>query len=791
MASLISGYEYDIFISYRQKDNKYDGWVTEFVDNLKRELEATFKEDVSVYFDINPHDGLLETHDVNASLKDKLKCLVFIPIISRTYCDPKSFAWEHEFKAFVEKSSQDQFGLRVKLADGNVANRVLPVRIHDLDKDDIKQCESVLGGKLRGVEFTYKSPGVNRPLRAKEENPQDNLTHSNYRDQINKVANATREIIKSLRFDGQEKNLILFEDFSDQQDLHHEEKTIWQKNKKLAVAVLLMLLLSAGFIFVFKLLNKERQESKLIDKSVAVLPFLDYSANHDQEYLANGMVEEILNQLASIKDLIVIARTSSMTYKDSKLPIKTIAHQLGASNIVEGSVQKSGDSIRITVQMIDGQTQEHLWSKTFDRELSNLFSTESEISMNIARELKAILTSQETEMIRQIPTNNHLAHDYYLKGKQFREDGKNKLAVEMLNKAIEQDPEFALAYIEKASIFTGYFWDLRSHRYDSLAKANLGIAQKISPDLPEVKFEQISQLYRIDRNHDKALELLVEIKSQMTNDPRFFTLRAAILRRKGHWEEAQDDWKRAALLDPLTTDYYIQIGSTYTLMRRYSEAMEYYNKPKLLGLQSESQGFEFYTLFSWKGDIEEALRISGLSVTDLGYFYFYLKRQYDKLIPLAEKTEDQYTFIPKTLNLAEVYFLNEKIPLSKQYADSAILEINLRIEKYPEDDRYYAALGYAYAYKGESSKAIENAQKAVMLKPLKLDAWQGFERERDLANIYTLAGEYDLAMDKIEYLLTIPGGLSVQLLKVDPAYNKLHNLPRFKKILKTKYITRY
>src|SRR5664280_662244 len=102
MASIIPGYEYDIFISYRQKDNKYDGWVTEFVDHLKRELEATFKEEISVYFDINPHDGLLETHDVDASLKDKLKCLIFVPIISRTYCDPKSFAWEHEFKAFVE-----------------------------------------------------------------------------------------------------------------------------------------------------------------------------------------------------------------------------------------------------------------------------------------------------------------------------------------------------------------------------------------------------------------------------------------------------------------------------------------------------------------------------------------------------------------------------------------------------------------------------------------------------------------------------------------------------------------
>ena len=198
MPSLIPGYEYDIFISYRQKDNKGDRWVSEFVDALKTELESTFKEEISVYFDINPHDGLLETHDVDASLKEKLKCLIFIPIISRTYCDPKSFAWEHEFKAFVEQTSKDQFGLKVKLPNGNVASRVLPVRIHDLDTADIKECESVLGGVLRGIEFIYKEPGVNKPLTA-DDDEKKNLNNTKYRIQINKVANAIKEIISGLK----------------------------------------------------------------------------------------------------------------------------------------------------------------------------------------------------------------------------------------------------------------------------------------------------------------------------------------------------------------------------------------------------------------------------------------------------------------------------------------------------------------------------------------------------------------------------------------------------------------
>ena len=198
MASIIEGYNYDIFISYRQKDNKHDGWVTEFVDNLKGELESTFKEEISVYFDINPHDGLLETHDVDESLKEKLKCLVFIPIISRTYCDPKSFAWEHEFKTFVEQASNDEFGLKIKLSNGNVASRVLPIVIYDLDKQDIKLFESVHRGVLRGVEFIYKSAGVNRPLRSKEEKPQENLNNTLYRDQVNKVANSIKDVLNSL-----------------------------------------------------------------------------------------------------------------------------------------------------------------------------------------------------------------------------------------------------------------------------------------------------------------------------------------------------------------------------------------------------------------------------------------------------------------------------------------------------------------------------------------------------------------------------------------------------------------
>ena len=199
MPAIVEGYNYDIFISYRQNDNRYDGWVTEFVDHLRAELKATFKEEISVYFDLNPRDGLLDTHDVDESLKEKLTCLIFIPIISRTYCDPKSFAWEHEFREFKKQASNDRFGLKVRLPNGNVTSRILPVQIHDLDPEDKTLIEDELGGMLRCIEFVYRSAGVNRPLRASEDHPQDNLNKTYYRDQINKVANAVREIINALK----------------------------------------------------------------------------------------------------------------------------------------------------------------------------------------------------------------------------------------------------------------------------------------------------------------------------------------------------------------------------------------------------------------------------------------------------------------------------------------------------------------------------------------------------------------------------------------------------------------
>jgi len=409
MASIIPGYEYDIFISYRQKDNKYDGWVTEFVDNLKHELEATFKEEVIVYFDLNPSDGVLETYNVEASLREKLKCLVFIPIISQTYCDPKSFAWQNEFVAFNRMCKEDSFARDVKLNNGNVASRILPVKIHNLDAEDISLLEFELGGILRSVDFIFKSPGINRPLKPNDDRT-ENVNHTYYRDQINKVANAVKEIIRGLARPAGEQMDFLFTNSND---------------------------------------SSTEQNKKAIEKSIAVLPFIDMSPAHDQEYLGDGLAEELLTILSQIKELKVAGRTSSFSFKNKNADLTTIGKALNVENILEGSIQRSGNRVRITVQLINAADGFHIWSQRYDNEMDDIFDLQDNICSMISEHLKVTLLQDHSPAINKRSTKNSEAYELFLKGdfysRKYSEEGFKK-ANEFLKKAVEIDPEYTDAW---------------------------------------------------------------------------------------------------------------------------------------------------------------------------------------------------------------------------------------------------------------------------------------------------------------------------------------------------------
>jgi tetratricopeptide (TPR) repeat protein len=467
MTSIIPGYEYDIFISYRQKDNKGDRWVSEFVDALKTELESTFKEEISVYFDINPHDGLLETHDVDASLKDKLKCLVFIPIVSRTYCDSKCFAWEHEFKAFVEQASQDKFGLKVKLPNGNVANRVLPVRIHDLDNEDIKLCESVLGGVLRGVEFIYKESGFNRPLKP-DNDEKINLNKTKYRNQTTKVALAIKEIILGLKTipitQVEEKTLHkeLLEEIKKEERSNEQVKlTKLTKRKLLSGSIIIAVVIIIVLLYP-KIFNKDKFKN-LKDKSgrisIAVMPFQNMTNDTIWNVWQEGIQNELINNLTNSGELKVrpiesitgLLQTKGLTNYASITPsvASTISQKLDANVFIYGSIKLAGATLRVNAQLIDSKTAEAFKSFPIDGTPENILHIIDSLSVMVKNFLIiSILEKGVTlEMRNILSTNSAEAYRYFIYGNTAFNKKDYPTAVNMFSQAIAIDSNYAFATI--------------------------------------------------------------------------------------------------------------------------------------------------------------------------------------------------------------------------------------------------------------------------------------------------------------------------------------------------------
>jgi tetratricopeptide (TPR) repeat protein len=477
--SIIEGYNYDIFISYRQKDNKGDKWVSEFVEALKTELESTFKEEISVYFDINPHDGLLETHDVNESLKGKLKCLVFIPIISRTYCDPKSFAWEHEFKAFVELGSKDQFGLKVKLPNGNVANRVLPIRIHDLDPDDIKLCESVLGGIFRGIEFIYKEPGVNKPLTA-DDDEKKNLNNTKYRIQVNKVANSIKEIISGLKTKPTELDKEIIQQKELLKEVQKEEKIEVQKQpaklnkrKLLIGSIIIVVLLLVAAIFVYPKIfhsGKSKTAGEPNGKmSIVVNTFENKTGDVTMDPWKEIIPDLLRGYLATSKELSVqnsqimfeVYESIKQTHDASLLLSKSneAAVRLKADSYLTGNFQRIGNNILIVSSLLNTKSGEILMTRNVE---GNINTEYKEMTDSLSRQIKNFLEIKTLEQnadkeYQEAFTNSVEAYRKYIEGMKFIMNGNYQVAAKTLEEAYRIDTNF---------IFAAFFCSFASCYFD-------------------------------------------------------------------------------------------------------------------------------------------------------------------------------------------------------------------------------------------------------------------------------------------------------------------------------------
>ena len=810
MASLIPGYEYDIFISYRQKDNKYDGWVTEFVDNLKRELEATFKEEISVYFDINPHDGLLETHDVDASLKEKMKCLVFIPIISRTYCDPKSFAWEHEFKAFIDQASHDQFGLKVNLPNGNVASRVLPVRIHELDTNDLRLCESLLGGVFRGVDFIYKSAGVNRPLRANEDHPQNNLNTIYYRDQINKLANAIEDIIKSLKDfkTGRVNEGIPDKDqkaaFKKGTKIKEQiGKVILRRKPKKRSIILLMIFVFALVLFtIYETTGRADTE-----KTIALIPL--QNKNNDSTLIENGdiFLDAIREKLQIVKRITLTPRISCEQYRNTKKSISTIRKELNADYIITGSVEREANKTIMPLELIKTKDNKTLYFHKYPMDKNQIMKLTNEIIQDIIFQLNLVLSSEEKVKIEKSPTNNNEAYQnlltangitsdawlYYNMGNKLLDSTSFMSAVETYDKAIKNDSLFALAYARRAIARS---WGFYTGQLDSAnikkCRDDIDKALKIDKELTEAHIALGFYYYYCKKENDNALKYFKIAADQDPENYQPMFYMAVVYRKMGDWERSQSLIYRVVQLNPQGALFLTNIGLSYTYLHKYDSALIYHQKA-IDNLPGWSDLYinkiETYILKDGNTTdartvLETAIQKTGENLKEYRILLSVYEGKFKEALNLAEQSVhkdfaingNKYIYLARISNYLTNPFAAEK------YYDSALVVFNRDLVNNPGKAVIHSSIGIACAGKGYKEKAIKEGQNALDLAAN--DELDKIDMRINLARIYTMLGEYDNAIGIIETLLNTPSCFSIKLLQLDPSWKPLANQPKLQSLIK-------
>jgi len=495
MSSIIPGYQYDIFISYRQKDNRYDGWVTEFVNHLKSEIEATFKEDVSIYFDENPHDGLLEMHDVDKSLEGKLKSIVFIPIISQTYCDPKSFAWQQEFCAFNKIAKEDQHGRDIKLASGNVCSRIIPVKIHEIDTIDTELIENELGCRLRSIDFICSSAGVNRPLKP-DDNPDKNLNKTFYRDQINKVANAVKGVIYALHPDERKRATKPYQakaqaGYTDEKVMPlYEKMSLFQRipRKYWETAIFSLLLILALVFIIPKLMEKPKKQfvpDEEVRKAIAIMPVSNFTGNPDLAWIADMVQSDLTGQLQGISHLTVRPKQTTLQFRNSEVSIQEIARKLSVNNLVESSIKGNEDNLQVEILMVEAfPIERYVYRSSFTLSFEELGNIYREITNRILKGIEVRTTAREEKVLTARTILNPEIRKACARGEYYMNQltaESVELGIQYFKEAIEIDPADPEPYIGLAigNSGAGHAAGLASH---DLAKAYALKAIELDPE---------------------------------------------------------------------------------------------------------------------------------------------------------------------------------------------------------------------------------------------------------------------------------------------------------------------
>jgi serine/threonine protein kinase/Flp pilus assembly protein TadD len=410
----------------------------------------------------------------------------------------------------------------------------------------------------------------------------------------------------------------------------HARKWV-RRNPSTTVLVTLLVALAAGLGVMTW--NRERESAVPVPKSIAVLPFENLSRDPDNAYFAEGIQEEILTRLASIADLKVISRTSTQRYQSKPRNLSQIAKELGAANVLEGSVQKVADQVRVNVQVINAQTDSHLWAETYDRKLTDIFGVESEIAKGIAESLQAKLTGREEQALAVKPTNNPESYDAYLRGLAFEgrsladTDVKWK-AIDSYERAAQLDPKFALAWAHLSRMCAWLYFDhtdVTVARRDA-AKRALESAQKLEPNSPETLLALGYYQYWVLRDYAPAKTTFERVGKMLPSNSEVPEALGRIARREGHWDNSITYFEQALALDPRNVALLTEAARTYVMLRQFRAALKLYdlaldikpNDPVMMAGKAN--------IFQAQGDLQEAARLlAGLDEQTLDGNSFWIK----------------------------------------------------------------------------------------------------------------------------------------------------------------------
>jgi TolB-like protein/Tfp pilus assembly protein PilF len=549
-----------------------------------------------------------------------------------------------------------------------------------------------------------------------------------------------------------------------------------------------------------------RASAHKVDKSIAVLPFQNLSDDPQNAYFADGIQDDVLTSLSKIGDLKVISRTSVMQYRDKATNVRDIGKALGVSNILEGSVRRSGNKVRVNVQLIDANSDEHIWASDYDRDVTDVFAIQSDLAQKIAEALQAKLSPGEQSQMTRKPTENGEAYLAFVQAHnlscEVEDIGKLKQSEQLYARAVELDPNFAVALARYSQLESWFLHDVdRTPERRQKARNLAERALQLQPDLPEAHLALGFSYYYGDNNYDAALKEFEIAQRGLPNDSEVYLAIGAIQRRQGKWAESTANMEKAASLNPKDTWPLQNLAFNYEMLRDFGKANQTIDR----ALALNPTGFALWEVKSKlaifeKGDFSVAEKgfelLNSAPLTDEQRLkaanarvnVLLLERKYQEGLEAAEKLPDeQIAAFPGHL-WSKYYYIGfaRRALRDESGARAAFLKakntVQEQLTRTPDNPDIHIQLAKVLAYLGERESALRETQRATELLP-ETDAFGGPEIMAGAAEVYAILGDNDRAIETLDALLSRPSPVTAEALKVNPVWDPVRSDPRFQGLI--------